>query len=318
VLVAEDGSASVPSIVSFPVDGAPLVGEAARDRARLAPERTIHSAKRLIGRSVEDLGEHTARLPYRLVDAEDRAMAMIDLGDRLISPQEVSAQILLECRRRAARALKQDPEALTRAVVTVPAYFDDAQRQATRRSARLAGLDVMRIVNEPTAAALAYGLDKSESRRVVVYDLGGGTFDVSVLELEDGVFRVLATAGDTHLGGDDFDREIARHAAERIREQHGVDLLADPGARAALRTAAERTKIALSDGESADFLYHDPENGFAWRGSTTTLATISLGEVRSVGASSSSGSRRWCSAPWRFAPPHSPTPACDRKMSTRL
>ena len=265
VLADADGSTSVPSVVSFPRGGAPLVGTAARERARIDPQRTVHSAKRLVGRSVADLGAQSAMLPYRVVDAEDRAMAMIDLGDRLVSPQEVSAQILLECRRRAAVALKLDAAELTRVVITVPAYFDDAQRQATRRAATLAGLEVMRIVNEPTAAALAYGLDRHDARRVVVYDLGGGTFDVSVLDLEDGVFRVLSTAGDTHLGGDDFDRAILVHAAARIRAEHGVDVLADPGARAAMRMAAERTKIALSAAESAEFVYHDAEAGIAWR-----------------------------------------------------
>jgi len=265
VLTGEDGSTSIPSVVSFPRDGAPLVGAAARERARIDPARTIHSAKRLVGRGVKDLGAQAATLPYRVVDAEDREMVLIDLGDRKVSPQEVSAQVLLECRRRAAVALKLEPAELTRAVVTVPAYFDDAQRQATRRAAKLAGLDVMRIVNEPTAAALAYGLDRKGAQRVVVYDLGGGTFDVSVLELEDGVFRVLSTAGDTGLGGDDFDRAILVHAAARIREAHGVDVLADPGARTAMRMAAERTKIALSTAESAEFRYHDAEAGIAWR-----------------------------------------------------
>ena len=165
-------------------------------------------------------------------------MAVIELDHQAITPQEVSAHILRACRDRAAQQLKIEREALTKVVITVPAYFDDAQRQATRRSAKLAGLEVMRIVSEPTAAALAYGLNLKENCKVVVFDLGGGTFDVSVLELHDDVFRVVSTAGDTHLGGDDFDRAIMVHCAAEIREQSGIEVLADPSARAALRMNA--------------------------------------------------------------------------------
>jgi molecular chaperone DnaK (HSP70) len=265
VLCDDEGDALIPSVVSFPKEGAPVVGKAAVERMQLDPLRTIYSAKRLIGRSVEDLNREVSTLPYKIVHSEKRDMAMIDLGDKLITPQEVSAHILQACRNRAAKQLNIDADDLKKVVITVPAYFDDAQRQATRRSAALAGLEVMRIVSEPTAAALAYGLNKKENCKVVVFDLGGGTFDVSVLELHDGVFRVLATAGDTHLGGDDFDRAIMVHCAAEIREQTSIEVLADPNARAALRLISEDVKKKLSTSEDAEFVYHDASAGIAYR-----------------------------------------------------
>ncbi len=265
VLPGEDGDPLLPSVVSFPRDGAPVVGRAALERAPLDPTRTVHSAKRLIGRATADLGADLATLAYRVVDAPDRALATVDLGERRVTPQEVSALVLRECRRRAARALALDEGALARAVITVPAYFDDAQRQATREAARLAGLEVVRMINEPTAAALAYGLDRTDARRVAVYDLGGGTFDLSILELEDGVYRVLATCGDTRLGGDDFDRAIVERMAAEMRARAGRDMLADPGARAALRMIAEKTKRQLSAQTEAEFVYRDAGAGLAWR-----------------------------------------------------
>jgi molecular chaperone DnaK len=265
ILQGPDGENLLPSVVSYPSDGAPVVGKAALQRSRLEPTRTVHSAKRLIGKGVADLGRELATLPYSIVDAPERSVAMIDLGDRLLSPAEVSGQILAEARRWAASALKRPLEEVHRAVVTVPAYFDDAQRQATRDAAKLAGLEIVRMVNEPTAAALAYGLDKGDAEYVIVYDMGGGTFDVSLLQFKDGVSRVLATTGDTYLGGDDFDRAIMRHGAELIRQRSGVDIWDDPAAKAALRMAAERTKIALSAAEEADLVYQDPSAGVALR-----------------------------------------------------
>ncbi|KAA3612834.1 MAG: molecular chaperone DnaK [Planctomycetota bacterium] len=265
VLENEQGDRLIPSVVSYLEDGKLVVGQAALDRSKLEPERTVHSAKRLIGKGVEDLGRELATLPYPVEDAPGHSLAMIRLGDRLLSPSEVSAQILLETRRRAAQALDLPLEELNRAVITVPAYFDDAQRQATRRAAEIAGLDVLRMVNEPTAAALAYGLQKEEGKKVIVYDLGGGTFDVSLMQLEGGVFRVLSTAGDTYLGGDDFDRFLVLLAHQEIQAKTGRDLMADPASRAALRMAAERCKIELSKQTEADLVYHDPDLGIAYR-----------------------------------------------------
>jgi molecular chaperone DnaK (HSP70) len=265
VLAGPEGQPLMPSVVSYPKDGAPVVGRTALERARLDPKRTVHSAKRLIGKGCADLGRELATLPYDIVDAPGHSLAMVDLGERLVAPAEIAGQILAEARRWAATSLKLPPEQVARAVVTVPAYFDDAQRQATREAAALAGLEIVRMVNEPTAAALAYGLDKRGAEHVVVYDLGGGTFDVSLLQFRDGVYRVLATAGDTYLGGDDFDRAVMVYAAKEILEQSGHDVLADPAARAALRIAAERCKIELSSSDEAEFLYHDATAGIAFR-----------------------------------------------------
>jgi molecular chaperone DnaK (HSP70) len=265
VLTGPEGEQLLPSVVSYPKDGAPVVGRTALERARLDPKRTIHSAKRLIGKGSRDLGRELATLPYEIVDAPGHSLAMVDLGERLVAPAEISGHILAEARRWAAAALKLPLEKVSRAVVTVPAYFDDAQRQATRDAAGLAGLEIVRMVNEPTAAALAYGLDKKGAEYVAVYDLGGGTLDVSLLQFRDGVYRVLATAGDTYLGGDDFDRTIMVYAAKQILQQSGHDVLAEPAARAALRMAAERCKILLSSSEEAQFVYHDATAGVAYR-----------------------------------------------------
>ncbi|RMH03550.1 MAG: Fe-S protein assembly chaperone HscA [Planctomycetota bacterium] len=267
VLSDPSGEALIPSIASFPADAPPVAGRNALDRARLDPERTIHSAKRLLGKGLADLEQERRLLPFRLVEAEGRERVEIDLGDgRRVSPVEVSAQVLAEARRLAAGALGCDPAELERAVITVPAYFDDAQRQATREAARLAGLEVLRILNEPTAAALAYGLDRRGAGRVLVYDLGGGTFDASLLQLDEGVYRVLATAGDTYLGGDDFDRALSDLVADDLERRIGrrpQEL--DPAARTALRFAAERCKKELSAAEEADFVFHDPAAGLAFR-----------------------------------------------------
>jgi Fe-S protein assembly chaperone HscA len=238
------GVALVPSVVSFADDGTILVGQAAKDRALADPEHTVFSVKRLMGRTLAELAADRPHIPHQLIerDAGDgRTVLRVRIGEKEFTPEELSALILKEVRRRAGNP--------TKAVVTVPAYFDDAQRQATRDAGRIAGLDVLRIVNEPTAAALAYGLDRTAAGTVVVYDLGGGTFDCSVLSLQDGVFKVLATNGDTRLGGDDFDRALMDLAANEM----GVDLTTarDPHLLQALRDAAERCKIALSDAEQA-------------------------------------------------------------------
>src|SRR5881398_2452514 len=241
----ENGVALVPSCISFHDDGTVLVGSAARDRALSDPEHTIFSVKRLMGRTLKDLEKELKLIPHQIVerDAGDgRKVLRVRIAGREYTPEERSAMILREVRQRAGNP--------TKAVITVPAYFDDAQRQATRDAGRIAGLDVLRIVNEPTAAALAYGLDRRQNGTVAVYDLGGGTFDCSILSLSDGVFKVLATNGDTFLGGDDFDRALMEVAAREM----GVDLgRRDPELLQHLRDAAERTKIALSGADSAEF-----------------------------------------------------------------
>ncbi len=265
ILANAEGKELIPSVVSFPRDGAPVSGFAAVDRESLEPARTIRSAKRLLGRALEDLQEEVQGRPYAVVNASDRAMAVCDLGDRQVSPVELAGRILAQVRSHAAQALELDEALVTRAVITVPAYFDDVQRSATREAARLAGLQVMRILNEPTAAALAYGLQNREAATILVYDLGGGTFDASLLRLEDGVFRVLATAGDTCLGGDDFDRLILEEAAEAMVEQFGFDPRQEEAATAALRMAAEACKCALSDSTEAELVFHEPEAGVLFR-----------------------------------------------------
>ncbi|HET6575099.1 MAG TPA: Hsp70 family protein [Fimbriiglobus sp.] len=242
----EHGTALVPSVLSFHDDGTVLVGSAARERALSDPEHTVFSVKRLMGRTLADLKQELKLIPHQIVEREmdgGRKVLRVRIAGREYTPEELSAMILQEVRRRAGNP--------TKAVITVPAYFDDAQRQATRDAGRIAGLDVLRIVNEPTAAALAYGLDRQKSGTVAVYDLGGGTFDCSILSLTEGVFKVLSTNGDTFLGGDDFDRALMAVAAREM----GVDLEAtkDPELLQHLRDAAERTKIALSKADSAEF-----------------------------------------------------------------
>ncbi len=238
------GAALVPSCIHFGPAGGVTVGTDARAQALSDPTNTVFSVKRLMGRTLAELADEAKLFPHPLTerDAGDgRTVLRVQVGGREYTPEELSALILSEVRRRAGNP--------TRAVVTVPAHFGDAQRQATRDAGRIAGLEVLRVVNEPTAAALAYGLDQRQNATVVVYDLGGGTFDCSVLRLTDGVFRVLATGGDTALGGDDFDRALMAHAAEKL----GLDLTGrDPLLLQSLRDAAERCKIALSDAESAE------------------------------------------------------------------
>jgi Fe-S protein assembly chaperone HscA len=239
------GVALVPSCISFHDDGTVLVGSAARERALSDPEHTIFSVKRLMGRTLKDVEKELKLIPHQIVEREmdgGRKVLRVDVAGHEHTPEELSAMILREVRKRAGNP--------TKAVITVPAYFDDTQRQATRDAGRIAGLDVLRIVNEPTAAALAYGLDRRGAGTVVVYDLGGGTFDCSVLSLSEGVFKVLSTNGDTYLGGDDFDRAIMQVAARAM----GVDLeKRDPELLQHLRDAAEKTKIALSTTDSAEF-----------------------------------------------------------------
>jgi molecular chaperone DnaK len=257
VIPDADGHLLLPSVVSFTPDGI-LVGEAARRALVRHASRTIYSVKRFMGRGYEDVREELAYFPFAVVPAE--GLVRLVVGDRAVSPPEVSAVILKALKDRAEQYLG---ERVAKAVITVPAYFNDSQRQATRDAGRIAGLEVVRIVNEPTAASLAYGLHRRRDGLIAVYDLGGGTFDISILKVKDGVFEVLATNGDTHLGGDDFDRALQVAFLDDIRAGHGVDLAGDAEALQELRLAAEAAKLRLSAQERTSvtipfeaFVYH--------------------------------------------------------------
>jgi len=246
-----EGDVLLPSVVAFDDAGrVARIGREARAHAVERPTTTVYSIKRLMGKGVADLTEDLRRLPYcieRRSGEDGRDVAAVVLGDKRYTPPEISAMILGELKTQAER---QFGHAVIKAVITVPAQFDDAQRQATRDAGQIAGLDVVRIINEPTAAALAYGLDRTEHATIAVYDLGGGTFDISILRLEDGVFEVLATNGDTHLGGDDFDQTLIDLFTREIRAQFGVDITT-PTIKQQLRTLSENIKMRLSERESA-------------------------------------------------------------------
>jgi len=240
VIPDRDGQALLPSVVSFVSEGV-LVGAVAKRQLVRRPESTVYSVKRLMGRGYEDVKEELCYLPFKVLPCE--GIVKILIGNHEVTPPEVSAIVLKSLKERAEAHFG---ESIEKAVITVPAYFNDSQRQATKDAGRIAGLDVVRIVNEPTAASLAYGLERIREGVVAVYDLGGGTFDISILRVKDGVFEVLATNGNTHLGGDDFDRAIVMWLLDDIREKHGVYLGRDPEAMQELRLAAEAAKIRLS------------------------------------------------------------------------
>ena len=242
VLTNAEGARTTPSAVAFTENGERLVGQLARRQAILNPKGTVYSAKRFVGRQYDEVGEEARGVAFDVVPGRNGAVRL-DVRGVHHAPEEISALVL---HKLADDASRWTGEQVTQAVVTVPAYFNDAQRQATKDAGRIAGLEVLRIINEPTAAALAYGLDKRGHETVLVFDLGGGTFDVSVLEVGDGVVEVHATAGDTHLGGDDFDRRIVDHLASEFRREHGIDLCADPQALQRLFEAAEKAKVELS------------------------------------------------------------------------
>ena len=231
----------VPSVVAM-TDNGLIVGDSAKEHLTRSPERTVYSVKRFMGKSLEDVQGELAYFPYHLT--EQGGVIRIKLGEKTYSPPQISAMILKELKQRAEAHLG---ESITKAVITVPAYFNDSQRQATKDAGMIAGLEVLRIINEPTAASLAYGLQQKTQGTIAVYDLGGGTFDISILKLKNGIFEVLATNGDTHLGGDDFDRRLADLFVKEIREQHALDLNVYPDHMQAVRLEAERTKIRLSD-----------------------------------------------------------------------
>ena len=244
VIPNAEGARTTPSVVGFPASGERLVGQVARRQAETNPQNTIFAVKRLMGRKYKapEVKKQIELAPYRIVEAPN-GDAWVEVRGRSHSPPEISAIVLEQMKRVAEKYLG---EPVTEAVVTVPAYFDDAQRQATKDAGRIAGLDVRRIINEPTAAALAYGLDKAEAETIAVYDLGGGTFDISVLDIAGGVFSVKATGGDTHLGGEDFDQLILSRLAEEFLEEKGVDLRKDRMALQRLKEAAEKAKHELS------------------------------------------------------------------------
>jgi molecular chaperone DnaK len=237
-----EGARTTPSVVAFTENGERLVGQLARRQAILNAKGTIYSVKRFVGRRFEEVEQEAGQVTYDVVP-DANGLARINVRDKLYAPEEISALILRKLADDAGRHLG---ERVTEAVITVPAYFNDAQRTATRDAGKIAGLEVLRIINEPTAAALAYGMDKGQHETVLVFDLGGGTFDVSVLDVGDGVVEVRATAGDTHLGGDDFDRRIVDHLAEEFQKENGIDLRKDPQALQRLYEAAEKAKVELS------------------------------------------------------------------------
>lgn len=249
VIPNSEGGRTTPSVVAFAKSGERLVGQPAKRQAITNPKHTIFSIKRFMGRLINEVVKEKTEIPYEVV-AGDNNSARVQIGDRMYSPPEISAMVLQKMKKTAEDYLGQE---VTEAVITVPAYFNDAQRQATKDAGEIAGLVVRRIINEPTAAALAYGLDKKTSdHTVAVYDLGGGTFDVSILALGDGVFEVKSTNGDTHLGGDDFDQRLIDFLADEFKKQEGIDLRKDAMALQRLKEAAEKAKIELSTSQSTD------------------------------------------------------------------
>src|SRR5215467_11481968 len=245
VIPGDDGSNLVPSVVALDESSQPVIWNSARRYLIESPERAVYSIKRLMGRGVEDIQDELKLFPFRVAeDLQPGEVLRIKLGDKTSTPPEISAVILRQLKRNAERYFGAP---VTKAVITVPAYFNDAQRQATKDAGRIAGLEVLRLVNEPTAASLAYGLDKKQNGIVAVYDLGGGTFDISILRLHDRIFEVIATNGDTHLGGDDIDNLLIRIAIDDIRGDLGLDVSRNGEAVATVRKAVIEAKVALSD-----------------------------------------------------------------------
>ena len=260
VIPNSEGKRTTPSVVAFVENGERKVGDPAKRQAITNPHKTIYSIKRFMGEGFENLSKEVGRVPYEVVKG-DNSTPRVKIDDRMYSPQEISAMTLQKMKKTAEDYLGQE---VTEAVITVPAYFNDAQRQATKEAGEIAGLKVRRIINEPTAASLAYGLDKMDrDMKIAVFDLGGGTFDISILELGDGVFEVKSTDGDTHLGGDDFDDVIINWLADEFKSEEGIDLRQDPMALQRLKEAAEKAKIELSSSTSTEINlpYIMPVNG---------------------------------------------------------
>src|SRR5881296_666608 len=249
VLENSEGARTTPSVVAFTKSGERLVGQAAKRQAVTNPQNTVFSIKRFMGRKFDEVQEEIKRVPYKVVKAANgdaHVQVEIDGQRKTFSPPEVSAMILSKLRADAEAKLG---EKITQAVITVPAYFNDSQRNATKDAGKIAGLEVLRIINEPTAASLAYGLDKKKDEEIAVYDLGGGTFDIYVLEIGDGVFEVKATNGDTHLGGDDWDGKIMDWILDEFKKDSGMDLRKQPDAMQRIKEEAEKAKIALSSSQ---------------------------------------------------------------------
>src|SRR5690606_13164486 len=243
VIPNPEGARTTPSVVAYKKDGERLVGAPAKRQAITNPHNTIFSIKRFMGRRYDEVPDEMKTVPYEIVRGDGNT-ARVKVNDRVYTPQEISAMILQRLKTTAEEYLG---EKVTEAVITVPAYFNDAQRTATKEAGEIAGLKVRRIINEPTAAALAYGLDKKANEQTIaVFDLGGGTYDISILDLGDGVFEVKSTNGDTHLGGDDFDQRLIDYIADEFQKQEGVDLRKDPMALQRLKEAAEKAKVELS------------------------------------------------------------------------
>ncbi len=249
VIANAEGFRTTPSVVAYTKNQDQLVGQIAKRQAVMNTDNTFYSVKRFIGRRVDEVNDESKEVSYSVEKAGSNVKVKCPVLDKQFAPEEVSAQVL---RKLAEDAGKYLGETVTQAVITVPAYFNDSQRQATKDAGKIAGLEVLRIINEPTAAALAYGLDKKSNERILVFDLGGGTFDVSVLEVGDGVFEVLSTSGDTHLGGDDFDKVIVDHLADSFKSNEGIDLRQDKQALQRLTEAAEKAKIELSSATQSE------------------------------------------------------------------
>src|SRR5881396_3877370 len=245
VIANQEGGRTTPSVVAFTKSSERLVGQVAKRQAVTNAENTVYSIKRFMGRRYEEVNEEMKMVPYK-VTRSSNSDARVDISGKEYSPPEISAMILQKLKSAAEDYLGQK---IDKAVITVPAYFNDAQRQATKDAGRIAGLEVLRIINEPTAAALAYGLDKKKDEEIAVYDLGGGTFDISVLEIGDGVFEVKATNGDTHLGGDDWDNRIMDWILDEFKKEQGMDLRKQPDALQRIKEEAEKAKIALSSSQ---------------------------------------------------------------------
>ena len=248
VIANSEGKRTTPSIVAFVGDGERKVGDPAKRQAITNPKRTVYSIKRFMGENFTQVSKEIDRMPYDVVN--DGGLPRVAIDGRNYTPQEISAMVLQKMKKTAEDYLGQE---VTEAVITVPAYFSDSQRQATKEAGQIAGLEVKRIVNEPTAAALAYGVDKAhKDMKIAVFDLGGGTFDISILEFGGGVFEVLSTNGDTHLGGDDFDQVIIDWLVQEFKNDEGADLNSDPMAMQRLKEAAEKAKIELSSSASTE------------------------------------------------------------------